>query len=330
MKKKEEPKRNYPCSDATLKQSGDELIGCAKRDADEFATRGISEADMDTILDDLNDFANLRTDEELEGDVGIAVQNRNEARDVLDNKLNTLKVAAERKWGVDDARYKKYAFGALTDYNDDEFYRFAKRALRTATEQAADLASKGIDAAFLTDLTNKIKDFDDLIDSVGVAEKERNVSTQIRVDAGNSIYAKLVEVASVGKDIWHDVNEAKYNDYVLENYFGENRPDMVKTGNVAANGKLYLNTNNAFISSSTQFTLEVPPNIPAGSVITVQYSNIENGDLNPARNFREMLSQNPAVVCTAAQLGLDKTNGFTFLMLYANNQQGGFKITIKQ
>jgi len=330
MKKKEEPLRNYKCTDATLKQTVDTVIESAERDIAEFNSRGVPQGALDGLGAEAEAFSDLPTDEEMEGDVGIAVQRRNEARDLLDNKLNTLQVAAENRWGVKDARYRKFSFDALTVYDDDDFYRFAKRALRVATSQAADLASKGIDAVFLTDLGTLITVFDDGIDAVKDAEKERNIAAQVRLEAGNNLHKGLLEVCRIGKDIWHDVNEAKYNDYVLDNYWGGDKPDLVKTGNVGPNMQLYVNTNNAFISNNTDITVEIPAAIPAGSVLKLQYSNLENGAFDENRNFVEVQSQTPPSTHKSVDFGFNKITGFVFLILYANGVQTAFKITVKQ
>jgi len=38
---------------------------------------------------------------------------------------------------------------------------------------------------------------------------------QARIEAGNALYAEMTKLAMVGKRIWLNVNESKYNDYVL-------------------------------------------------------------------------------------------------------------------
>jgi hypothetical protein len=44
---------------------------------------------------------------------------------------------------------------------------------------------------------------------------ERDSATQNRAQKGNALYDKVVELCNVGKHIYEDTDEAKYNDYVI-------------------------------------------------------------------------------------------------------------------
>jgi hypothetical protein len=56
---------------------------------------------------------------------------------------------------------------------------------------------------------------DTQIDDAEEKQETRDLETQNRVQKGNALWAKMVELASIGKSIYVDTNPAKYNDYVL-------------------------------------------------------------------------------------------------------------------
>lgn len=55
---------------------------------------------------------------------------------------------------------------------------------------------------------------------IGFSRSFRVIATQNRVLAGNSVYAELVRLCDIGKTLFQDSDEAKYNDYVLNLYIG--------------------------------------------------------------------------------------------------------------
>jgi len=105
--------------------------------------------------------------------------------------------------------------------------------------------------------------------------------------------------------------------------------DVVKTGNVGANLSLFLNLEDATITASTVMIFENTINLP-GSVLKAQYQSDPTAALNESRNHVTFLSLFDEVETTAEGAGFNVGGGFIYLVLYANNVQSGFKITIEQ
>ncbi|HLG34830.1 MAG TPA: hypothetical protein VI757_08125, partial [Bacteroidia bacterium] len=80
--------------------------------------------------------------------------------------------------------------------------------------QAA-LSSEGLTALILGNLSTGITTTDTAITTKQQRVSERDAAVTERVTLGNTLYAELVKLADTGKHIWEDVNEAKYNDYVI-------------------------------------------------------------------------------------------------------------------
>jgi hypothetical protein len=112
-------------------------------------------------------------------------------------------------------------------------------------------------------------------------------------------------------------------------YGPSDKPDIVVSGNVGANSQLALNLPDAEINEGTGMELANPINIP-NSVYRAQYGSSGNAAFDPARSYVTVVSQSPPVQCEAADAGFDKNNGFTFLILYALNEQTAFRIVIEQ
>ena len=44
---------------------------------------------------------------------------------------------------------------------------------------------------------------------------DREIGTMLRIKTANEIYGEISRVCDTGKGIWKEVNEAKYNDYII-------------------------------------------------------------------------------------------------------------------
>jgi len=112
-------------------------------------------------------------------------------------------------------------------------------------------------------------------------------------------------------------------------YGKADRADVIKTGNVGAYNKLYINTTGIFLNSATNILFENPINL-AGSTITAQFQSDPTAAFDANRNSIFFQSQQQGVAAKASEAAFSRTGGFIFLVLYANSEQGAFKITFEQ
>jgi len=206
--------RTYPMADAALGKISMDLGIAIKRDLPDFATRNFTNQNLVDFEKMAGDFNELPTDEELLG----------EQKDATDNKyktMNDIKVAIRPIRNMAELVYKsagKYTSFNFTDMdgmNDFELYKLANRVVRIGTKYLADLAVQGLTQAHLTSLHNLATL---LFTQMSTAEEKietRDLETQHRIQKGNELWEKVVELASIGKSLYVDTNEAKYNDYVL-------------------------------------------------------------------------------------------------------------------
>ena len=101
----------------------------------------------------------------------------------------------------------------------------AKRVIRVSTRLADDLATQGFTTAQLTAITNLAADFDISIDAQQSKMEDRTLAAQQRIMLGNDFYMELIPLGSIGRSLYEDSDEAKYNDYIIDE--GNNRAEKV-------------------------------------------------------------------------------------------------------
>ncbi len=209
-----EEKRDYNMGDSDLAQVGDNMVNLAARDATDLQTRGFNAARLTSLKNARDTFNNLPTDVELLADVSVAAQAKDAARDVLEGAIQSIRGMAENKWGP-TGYYKKFGFEGLTNLTDEKLIRCGRRVARVGTTLLSQLASEGLTAALLTTLNANVLSFDNALDAVDTAEETRDISTQDRIEAGNKLYAQIMQVANAGQNVYRTTNEAKFNDYIV-------------------------------------------------------------------------------------------------------------------
>lgn len=217
MAKKKISVRDYQFSDGVLKQKADDVVGSVQRDLTAFSARGVSATTVTGLQTLITAFDSTQTDEELEGALSVTTEAKNVLADSLRSAIAVVRTMAENKFGVETALYRSFAFDGMSDLSDEQLYRLGKRVIRVATAQLTQLASEGLTASVITNLTTITTNFDTSIDVQQEAVKNRDIKTQDRVEKGNAVYKEITRLCNTGKSIFVNTDEAKYNDYVIYN-----------------------------------------------------------------------------------------------------------------
>ncbi len=206
--------RDYTIGDDEVWQQADSLVQSMQRDATDFAARMVDATRIAEITTLSTQFKNLPTDPELLGIISTATEIKDATALQLRQKISSVRNMAETKFG-NNGKFRTFDFGELSRLPDSDLYRTAKRVVRVGTSFLADLASEGLTAAMLTQITTLATTLDTNIDTMEAAVENRDIKTQERVTVGNSLWAAMVKYANVGKSLYEFTDEAKYNDYVL-------------------------------------------------------------------------------------------------------------------
>ena len=215
MARKQSTSREYKFSDPELKNASDNIISSVQRDRDQFILRGITDQKVAQVQAMIAGFADMPTDVELMGTMAAATLTKDNLAEAIRVKTRSVRTMAQNVHGVKSPLYRSFGFEGMDKMTDDQLYLQGKRTLREATAQMAQLSAEGLTAAMLNALQTLLADFENAIHEKQEAEKNRDIQTQLRVDAGNALYREIIRFANTGKDIWASTNEAMYNDYII-------------------------------------------------------------------------------------------------------------------
>ena len=207
--------RDYTMSDADLMMLASKLVMNMTRDAVEFLSRGVTALDI-TDLEALgNAFEVFPPDGVYVGELKDATTAKNDLRDTVTDEIQLISGFFEQKWGADSGKYTSLTIKGLHNATDSGFLLAARVVVDQATAYLADLTPVGLTQALIDTLETDAQSMEDAIVVVINKKELRDEKAHERTTNGNALYAFAAEYSKVGKLIWENVNEAKYNDYVI-------------------------------------------------------------------------------------------------------------------
>lgn len=209
--------RAYNFSDALLISIIRSLISAARRDLAELGPKGITTEFLNTLEEKNNAFENTPDDEELEGDVTVAVQKKDAIGQDLATRCSEIRSYAKRAFGEESGEYLSFDFEGINEAEEDQREKSYTRVARRALKYKTQLQPKGLTDDELATFTEKTVAYAEARNDVDDAKKDRDIATQQRRIDGNSIFAAGSEISEAGKAYWASRDEAKYNDYVIYN-----------------------------------------------------------------------------------------------------------------
>lgn len=221
--------RIYKMADGELKQTADSLQQTVTRDAADFATRNIGATQQSAYQAMIDAFDATSTDEELKGMLTDAVEQKNAVANKLRIAIRPIRNMAEIAYNS-KGKFSAFGFGDMGNMPDSELYRLARRVVRVCGKLMVDMQLQGLTTAQVTALDTLATNFDKKIDAVEDAVETRDLETQDRIIKGNTLWAETVRLASIGKSLYEDTNEAKFNDYVLIGSKGSSTTDTPPVG----------------------------------------------------------------------------------------------------
>lgn len=206
--------RLYSMADGDLKQVADGLAATLTRDLADLAARNVTTATISNLQALITAFDETTTDEELLGEVKTATETKNAIADDIKKAIRPIRNMAEIAY-ASKGKYSSFGFEEMANMSDADLYRLAKRVVRVGTKFMSDLSPQGLTPMQLANLGTLAINFDNAIDAIEDKIENRDVETQERVIKGNLLWAECSKLSSIGKSVYEDTNEAKYNDYLL-------------------------------------------------------------------------------------------------------------------
>lgn len=213
--KKDQVIRDFNLADSVLKQKADELIALIDRDIIEFTDRGYNAAKKAELTTARNTVDNFPNDEQLEAIKMNLTEQKDAARKALEKTMRSIFNMAENVFGQGSAKYKEFGNAMISQQSDAEIVRVAKIMSLTAEKYLTELSDEGLTSEKIATLIAQRNTLDVAIDAQAQGISDRDVATESRVEALNRLYQLLTKYAGIGKDIFYETSEAKYNDYII-------------------------------------------------------------------------------------------------------------------
>ncbi|MCX6154278.1 MAG: hypothetical protein NT007_08965 [Candidatus Kapabacteria bacterium] len=227
--------RNYNMSDADLCMFTSNLISDMTRDHVELAVFGVTTPNITNLQALGNAFEVFPSDEMLQGDIMIATATKNEKATAVKDTIRALALRVELKWGISSGQYTRLGISDLSRLSDEMLLFTSRRVHTVMTGYLTDLTSGGLTSGMLDDFEDLNEEFElaknDQHDKINL----RDNKTVERVSNGNELYALVSKYCNIGKQVWLNVDPAKYNDYVI---YGSTSVGLSKPQNLTANWTL--------------------------------------------------------------------------------------------
>lgn len=208
-------KRNNNFSNSELAIIVGNIVSAMNRDATEFAARNVTQTNIDNFEALGNAFEIFPTDEIYQAEISIVVDEKNLSRTNCFNKVQFITGYFEQEWGLSSPYYRQLGIKNISEMRDAEFLVACRRVVQVAQSRLTTLSTLGLTQSDIDSLNTEAQTFEDKMHLVFEKTAEREIKTQERTTLANELYSELKKYCMIGKLVWENVDEAKYNDYVI-------------------------------------------------------------------------------------------------------------------
>lgn len=207
--------KSFALAYADLMLLASKLVMNMNRDSAEFAARGIDAAKI-TDFEALGDaFEVFPPDDIYLGEVKDATTAKNILRETVTGEIQLISGFFEQQWGTNSGKYSSLRVKGFHKKTDAEFLFTARVVVEQATKYLADLTDAGLTQALIDTLEADGQLFEDAIIDMINKKELRDTKANERVIKSNELYDYVTKYSRIGKLIWENVDESKYNDYII-------------------------------------------------------------------------------------------------------------------
>ncbi len=223
--------KTYAMSNPELMFLAGDFVTFMNRDSAEFVARGVDAAAITAFEALGNAFEVFPPDEYYSALVTAEVEAKNTARANSYNMVQKISGFFEQRWGLDSWQYKQLGIKGMSVSSDDKFKSVCRNVVAVATDQLANLTAIGLTQADIDALDAEAQIMEDKGHEIKDKTALRDSKTQERAEKGNELYSFVKQYSTIGKLIWENVSEAKYNDYII---YKTTQSGLSKPQNLAA------------------------------------------------------------------------------------------------
>jgi hypothetical protein len=213
--KNQSPKADFKIPLTLFYTFGKTKLRFLRRDLEQLARFGITAGKLDALENELDAWADLPTDEEMEGDKMVATQRKEVLSGQLRELLTGLLFRAESHFGYHSADYRSFGATSVVRLSHRKLLLAGRRIYRRADRYLEELSGEGLTMEMLVQLKNLLDEYEEAIMQQEDAVANRIEATLERIGRANEIYRLLVRYCRTARQVWGAVNEARYNDFLL-------------------------------------------------------------------------------------------------------------------
>lgn len=213
--KKQASNRQYNFPDADLYIQCLERIRYAKRDRKEFEQYGYDINRLKTFHSMCEQFRKLPDDDEVLGDQMLMTEKKTIAADQLKGTIRSIMTRVAMKYSSRSGRYRKFGTSKMGDMTDAQLLFCGRRVARVARQQIDFLAEVGVNENVIQRTTEACRVFENAMHLQQDKVADRDITVERRTEQGNKLYQELVTLCNIGKDIWVEKDNSKYENYTL-------------------------------------------------------------------------------------------------------------------
>ena len=209
-------RRIYSFSDANLTETADKVLLACGRDIADFTARFSFDAADLTAAEGLRDtFIEFPIDENFSNAVSEAVIEKNKAMKKVDQFVSDILLMADLQYPVGDSKRARFEFPGYGKRKENERLGVAETVLDNANANIGDLDERGLSALMITNFGDAISAAREKLRIKIQTVQDRDAKSRDRVLAGNTLYSKLIEICKIGRQLYENTDESKYNDYII-------------------------------------------------------------------------------------------------------------------
>ena len=185
------------------------------RDIEEFKECGFTEEKRLALTEMINILTSIPDDEIMIGIQIASNQNKTKSRQSLEKQIRIIFLLSKVIFEAKSIHFKEFGNPNLSKQSDNDLIRTASIINETILKYNTELEAEGLTNHKIIQFTESIKEFDQAINKQKKAKTDRLIATANRKTAANNLYKAISRYSEIGKNIWRDSDEAKYNDYLI-------------------------------------------------------------------------------------------------------------------
>ena len=206
-------KHNFPDADLYLQCM--ERIKYAHRDIQLFEQYGYDLERLRKFKAMCDRLRELPDDDELLGDQMLMTDKKYEAAEKLKSAIRSVMTRVAMKYSNRSGRYRKFGTAKMGDMTDAQLLFCGRRVARVARQQLDFLAEVGVNEQIIQRVTDACRKFEHALNIQQDRVADRDIAVERRVEQGNKLYEELVTLCNIGKDIWHEKDPVKHEQYTI-------------------------------------------------------------------------------------------------------------------